>query len=212
MPLIYQHQINGTTQLGVWQITEPEVFFLQRVPVQRTITHPHKRLQHLAGRYLLLQLEPDFPFDLVKIAATRKPFLENERYHFSISHCGDFAAVIISRDQRVGIDIETISEKIRHIVPKFLTEEERALLSATWIAKDATLFWSIKESIYKWYGEGLVDFKKHIRIISSEENNETVLTHCSFLKNAAVSLTLQSRFIGNHCLSWTIHNVPSELL
>ena len=52
MPIFFQHQINDDTKLAVWEIKEDEDFFLQHVPLQREITHPHKRLQHLAGRYL----------------------------------------------------------------------------------------------------------------------------------------------------------------
>ena len=75
MPLFYQQDINETTKLGVWKIEEPEDFFLRVVPLQRSITHPHKRLQHLAGRYLLPFLFPDFPHEEIEIADTRKPFL-----------------------------------------------------------------------------------------------------------------------------------------
>ena len=66
MPLFYQQDINETTRLGVWQITEDESFFLEKVPLSREITHPHKRLQHLAGRYLLQSLFPDFPYELIQ--------------------------------------------------------------------------------------------------------------------------------------------------
>src|SRR5450432_3750378 len=106
MPLFYQHTINHTTKIGVWHIAEPESFYLNKVPLPPVITHWHKRLQHLAGRYLLQELFPDFPYHLIEIADTRKPFLRDEKYHFSISHCGDFAAVIISTNSRVGVDIE----------------------------------------------------------------------------------------------------------
>jgi phosphopantetheinyl transferase len=100
MPLFYQHNINELTKLGIWRIEEPESFYLEEVPLQRSITHPHKRLQHLAGRWMLKRLFPDFPYELIQIADTRKPYLANEAYHFSISHCGDFAAAIVSRDHR----------------------------------------------------------------------------------------------------------------
>jgi len=120
MPLVYQQNINSSTKLGIWHIIEEESFFLAEVPLQREITHPHKRLQHLAGRMLLRTLFPDFPYDLIRIADTRKPYLENESYHFSISHCGDYAAVIVSKDHRVGIDIERINEKVERIQHKFL--------------------------------------------------------------------------------------------
>ena len=96
MPLFFQHTINETTKLGIWHIEEEEDFFLAKVPLQKSITHPHKRLQHLAGRYLLQYLFPDFPYTEILIADTRKPYLPNDQYHFSISHCSDYAAVIIS--------------------------------------------------------------------------------------------------------------------
>ena len=131
MPLIYQHQINENSRLGVWHITEAEGFFLERVPLQRSITHPHKRLQHLAGRCLLTELVPDFPHDLIRIADTRKPFLANEAWHFSLSHCGDYAAAIVSSTQRVGVDVELVSDKVARVQHKFLTKEELDLVANT---------------------------------------------------------------------------------
>jgi len=56
MPLVYQQNINALTRIAVWHITETEDFFLASVPVQREISHWHKRLQHLAGRLLLKEL------------------------------------------------------------------------------------------------------------------------------------------------------------
>jgi hypothetical protein len=56
MAIFYQHNINQHTRLGIWQLQEPEQFFLQKVPLKKEVTHPHKRLQHLAGRYLLTHL------------------------------------------------------------------------------------------------------------------------------------------------------------
>src|ERR1700712_5566049 len=122
MPLVYQKNINSTTKVGVWHIVEEEDFFLKQVPLQREITHPNKRLQHLAGRYLLKELYPDFPYELIRIADTRKPFLENEAYHFSISHSGAYAAVIVSLDHRVGVDVELITGKVDKVKHKFLSQ------------------------------------------------------------------------------------------
>jgi len=61
LALVYQHNINETTRLAVWHITEPESFFLKKVPLKKDVSHPHKRLQHLAGRYLLSFLFDGFP-------------------------------------------------------------------------------------------------------------------------------------------------------
>ena len=124
MPIYYQQNINDFTQLAVWKIEESESFFTQLVTVQQQVTHPHKRLQHLAGRFLLPYLYPNFPSDLIQIADTRKPYLPNEAYHFSISHCGDYAAAIVSSTQRVGVDVELVTHRVNKIRHKFLHPSE----------------------------------------------------------------------------------------
>src|SRR5688572_3150002 len=132
MPIFFQQAINEHTKLGIWKIEEEASFFLRKVPLHRDITHPHKRLQHLAGRYLLQHLYPDFPLPLIQIADTRKPFLEDEAFHFSISHCSDYAAAIVSTENRVGVDIEVFSDKIGRIGHKFVSDDENTLVQADW--------------------------------------------------------------------------------
>lgn len=213
MPLFYQQDINETTRLGIWKITETEDFFLREVPLQRDITHPHKRLQHLAGRFLLRILFPDFPYELIRIADTRKPFLENEAYHFSISHCGNYAAAIVSSTDRVGIDVEESTPKMEKIRGKFLQSSEDDLVEETiqllnpghplmqtpWTL--LTLFWSAKESVYKWYGLGGIDFSDQI-VFSSIQTTVPGTIGCRFLKNLPVSLEVNFRVFDTLCLSF----------
>lgn len=220
MPIFFQQEVNGDTRLGVWKIEEPESFFLSKVPLHRDITHPHKRRQHLAGRYLLQHLFPDFPIQLIQVADTRKPFLEDEAYHFSISHCGDYAAAIVSTVNRVGVDIEQITDKIARIEHKFVSDEERPVLHRSWqedgiespvngTAVDHTrklgLLWSSKEAVFKWYGWGEVDFRKHICICSVVPTAENAFeTIVQFKKNEDLFLDLHSRFFDGVCLSYVI--------
>jgi phosphopantetheinyl transferase len=169
MALFYQHTINGGTKLAVWRIEEPEEFFLEKVPLKQDVSHPYKRLQHLAGRYLLPQLFNDFPLEEILIADTNKPFLEDEQYHFSISHSGNYAAAIVSNHERVGVDIELVTPRIKNIGPKFLNDQEYSFLSnyehlPGLHLELTTILWSVKESLFKWYGEGKVDFKNHIQL------------------------------------------------
>lgn len=89
----------------------------------------------------------------------------NEEYHFSISHCGDYAAVIVSKDHRVGIDIELVTEKVGRIKHKFLSVEEFANIQhSTLNTQHLTLLWCCKEAVFKWYGSGGVDFKDDIHL------------------------------------------------
>jgi phosphopantetheinyl transferase len=169
VPLFFQHSINDNTKLGIWKIEEAESFFLKKVPLKQHVTHPYKRLQHLAGRLLLPELFSDFPLKEIMIADTRKPFLEDEKYHFSISHCGNYAAAIASGTNRVGVDIEFVSPRLKAISPKFLTDKERNYLdqwrdlSALYLQM-LTIVWSSKEAIFKWYGNGNVDFRGHMNL------------------------------------------------
>jgi phosphopantetheinyl transferase len=209
MPLVYQQNINPTTKLGVWHIAEPEEFFLLQVPLQREITHPNKRLQHLAGRYLLKVLYPDFPYEFIRIADTRKPFLENEAYHFSISHCGKYAAVMVSSDHRVGVDVELITSKVHKIKHKFLSDEEQQLFKEvsdspyiTCSDKLLTAAWSIKESLFKWQGSSEVDFIKHLPIVKIDANDTEGIAACKILKDGEIDLSVHLLFFNGNCISW----------
>jgi phosphopantetheinyl transferase len=217
MPLFYNDILNNGTKIGVWNITEPESFFLNKVPLQREITHPHKRLQHLAGRYLLQHLFPDFPYHLIEIADTRRPFLPNEEYHFSISHCGDYAAVIISTDERVGIDIEMIMPKIERIKHKFLSEKELSIASLTTDNSQLTTesiltgLWSIKESLFKWIGEGGVDFKEHLHINKLEQGDD-LIAHCEIDRNFKTELEVKLIYFDKTCLATVCKEVAKQQL
>ncbi len=210
MPLFYQHNINDSTKLAVWHITEPEDFFLEKVNWQNNISHPHKRLQHLAGRYLLQLLHPDFPLHLISISDSKKPLLSNEEFHFSISHCGDYAAAIVCENKSVGIDVELVTPKIELIKNKFLTEDEIDLLSTSEYQLSIinyqllTLFWSAKEAIYKWYGKGLLSFKKNMKLDQLFFENNQGFIDAYFIKERKINLKINFHFFHDHCLAWVV--------
>jgi phosphopantetheinyl transferase len=210
VPVFFQQQVNEYTRLGVWKIEETEEYFRGNVPQHRDVTHPHKRLQHLAGRFLLQFLFPDFPYELIQIADTRpkglsgKPYLLNEKYHFSISHCGDYAAAIVSSRNKAGIDVEIPVNKILAISDKFLSEAEKKIFNSQSSIIDpqqATLLWSCKEAVFKWYGEGAVDFKKHIQLFNWQEQKETI--DCFFEKSKS-ELVIRYRYLDGLVLAWVL--------
>jgi phosphopantetheinyl transferase (holo-ACP synthase) len=215
MPLFYQHNINQETKLGIWRIEESESFFLEKVPLKRDVSHPFKRLQHLAGRWLLTYLFPDFPVEEIRIADTRQPFLASERYHFSISHCGSYAAAIVSTNSRVGVDIEHISPRIERLAHKFLNEEEvhffnddYAMFLEQWglrgrvFQEYLTLIWNAKEAIFKWHGRGEMDFKKHMRLEGSINlDGDWIKLPFVFEKGRKVHLIVEGRIFEERSLT-----------
>jgi phosphopantetheinyl transferase len=207
VPIYFHKIINDFTQLAVWKIEETESFFAQKVTVQQQVTHPHKRLQHLAGRFLLPFLYPDFPIELIQIADTRKPFLPNEAYHFSISHCGDYAAAIVSSTQRVGIDVELVTHRVNKIRYKFLHLTELINWNIESLEdqekfRTLTLLWSAKEAMFKWWGRGDIDFSECMQV------EATILAPTGILKanfkkdDFSISLQLHYQLTNELSLVW----------
>lgn len=207
MALFFQQNINQSSKLAIWKIEEPELFYSELVTISTTISHPHKRLQHLAGRYLLPFLFADFPHTAIEIAETRKPFLPVAQYQFSISHCADFAAAIVSKNQAVGIDIEMITERVHKIKHKYLHAIEQAFVNDYPIEKQTellTLLWSAKEAMFKWWGRGDIDFSEAMQIQAFELKESGVL-YASFKKdNFETALELNYKIMDQMSLAWVI--------
>ena len=179
MPLIHLHHSNSC-RLGLWQIAEGVPFFEQQIPYRSEALNQARKLQQLASRMVLNELEAGFPFDGVVLNHAGKPMLVSKNTYFSISHTSGYAAAIIA-DVPVGLDVEVINDRVLKVVHKFLNAHEISLLSeldAVQRVRYATLFWSIKEAVYKCWGKGGVDFSNHIRIVNfqqTDKGNATIL-------------------------------------
>jgi len=203
--LFYQQDINEQTKLAIWELAETEDFFASSISIQSNITHPHKRLQHFAGRYLLPYLFPDFPSSEIAIADTRKPFLPEEQYHFSISHCGNYAAAIVSTNERVGIDIEVITERVHKIKHKYLHPTELAFVNNFPVEKQTellTLLWSAKEAMFKWWGSGDVDFSEVLRFDPFDFSTEGIIQARFEKWEIVIPLELHYRLMGGMSVVW----------
>ncbi len=207
MPIFFQQHLANDTKLGIWKIEEEEDFFLKKVIPQRNVSHPHKRLQHLAGRYLLRYLFADFPIDLILLADTRKPYLKDEAYHFSISHCGNYAAALVSKTKRTGVDIEIPTVKVARIKNKFLDASEITIAcgGGEIPIEKLTLLWSAKEAVFKWFGNGEVDFREHIVVQKIKQiSDQEFDTEICFKKEDAVLLHVHSCFFAEIVLSYVV--------
>jgi hypothetical protein len=61
--------------------------------------------------------------------------------------------------------------------------------------------WSAKESVFKWYGNGGVDFRKQIQLKKQDETNETI--ECFFSKDNT-GLTIDYRQFDHLVLAWVM--------
>lgn len=204
MPLVYQQNINAHTKIGVWHILETEDFFLEKVTEQYKINHAQKKLQHLAGRYLLLEMANDISLNNILLTEMGKPYLPDESYFFSISHCANVVAVIISSNSNVAIDIQHVVPKIESIKQKFLTEDEMNLLSNLSISPNEqfTFAWTIKEAMFKYFDEEGIDFKQHLNITSANFENQVWVSKSIFNKNKVQQIETKSIRFNDLFMTW----------
>lgn len=206
MPFLYQQNINSGLAIGIWKITESSDFFLSKGVEFRTIQHTQKQLQHLAGRYLLQLLHPNKRFQSIELTETGKPFFVDEpNCFFSISHSANYAAVAISNQKEVGVDIEMISEKALRLSKRFLSDDELEILNKLFTSPElaATAGWCIKETVFKWYGKGNVDFAKDIIVTAARNNDMEKLVECYLRKDIKLYLQVCIKVIDELVLAWT---------
>ena len=143
--------------IAIWDMQESlEELMQQSIDISTPDFYNEKReKEYLVSRLLLKEIAPKTKITYNKYGA---PGLENGK-HISISHSKNLVAIIFSK-QKVGLDIEKISEKPLRLASKFISEDEHQNLTE----EKATLIWCVKEAIFKWHQKGNVDFKKDIKI------------------------------------------------
>ncbi len=207
MALVYQQDINEHTKIAVWLIDEPASYFLNRVSPLKKISHPLKNIQHLAALNLLLELHPDFPFQQIQLSDSGKPFLKDSAYFFSIAHAGNYAAVITSKTQTVGIDIESNHNKANLVANKFLSENEQEMIRdfSDELLVNNTMAWTIKEALYKLDGRGGLRFKEQIIINEISNQNKSIISKCELRLDTILSMEVHSIKINELFLSWVVN-------
>lgn len=167
MAWVYQRKYEET-RLGVWKIEEPSSFYQIELPGiafnpnwQRKTDN--KKLEWLASRYVLKQMMPlGKTYHLYK-SHTGKPFFKDCNKNISFSHSKKYVAVIIS-EQRIGIDIQRKTPRIKSLAFKFLSGVERARFEERLDIRQLHVIWGAKEALYKVYNSKQLFFKRDIEI------------------------------------------------
>lgn len=155
--------------LGLWNITEPESFFTNRLTLSvaeeanLSQIKGHRRLEWLAARYLLHILSERTNRGEVLKDEFGKPFLKGSEWDVSLSHSNNLAGVAAS-SKRIGVDVQKEVLKIERIAHKFLNTREAANIRYRNRITYLHLYWGAKEAMYKAYGRKEIDFKAHMMI------------------------------------------------
>ncbi|HOV11937.1 MAG TPA: 4'-phosphopantetheinyl transferase superfamily protein [Bacteroidales bacterium] len=211
MPLIIHKQPDKNTSLGVWQITETVdqlvgsvVLSESEKEVLATFKHDKSKKHWLSYRALLQQLLGEAVS--VQYTYFGKPYLYNEkqRQHVSITHSGDYSAVIINPHTSVGIDIEEVSRRIERVAPRFLSEEELLFMDKNSFLEHLTICWTAKEALFKISGNDYYDFREQIKLLPFDFSHQGTIRAVLSGENNRADVRLQFEKIEDYYLSYVV--------
>ncbi len=171
MALAYHREIDSNTSFAIWKIEESADELLTQLQLKDhelsyldTLNNGKRNMHWLSTRVLLRRMMDTDDYIDCKVDSNGKPYLSNFPHHISLSHSYDYAAVMVSKNKAVGIDIELIKDKIERIAHKFLSKEELDFIQEKDRIDHFYVTWCAKEAIYKLHGKKNISFLEHIKL------------------------------------------------
>jgi len=209
MPLILKKNIDNDCILGLWEIKETLLDFSKLVNLcddENQLVNSFKcedrKIEWLSVRALLKELagQP------LKIWYTpeRKPYIVNSNYNISISHSNKLSGILISRNHRVGIDLEFMSHKIEKIEKKFIGNNEYITIDPLKKHLHLYIHWCAKEALYKICDKQDIIFKTNIFINHFEPQYEGKIIGKVLTKNINEEFVLSYFCYDNYIIVYTM--------
>lgn len=197
----FGYSSEGSAQLNVEQFS-PE----DRVKWEQRQTE-HRKEEFLLSRSALAAALNPLPLSAVYYHGNQP---KHEAGHISISHTKGGAIAAFSATVEVGVDIEGVRQQIGRIAQKFIRADEEKYYTSLGTTNAQQLLWGLKESLFKLFGTGNVDFKKHLHITSLSPEIEGELWSgtawiyaTNELHQQPIQCMVQGYFDGSHyyCLA-----------
>jgi phosphopantetheinyl transferase (holo-ACP synthase) len=171
MPIVHKEYIGDHGVLGVWKITESLEELLDMIEftegdakVFEQFKNKARQTHWLSYRLAIRRIMGDITKLEFYYDEHGKLHFQNHQYNLSVTHSGDYSAVIISNRHHVGIDLELISDRIDGLEDKFMNATEQKRLPEENREKYLTAFWGAKEALFKLYGKRELKFGENIFI------------------------------------------------
>lgn len=169
MPIIFNQVVYNDCELGIWEITESMDEMYSKIhffPGEKERFEGYKsenrQLEWLSVRRLLREMRGE-PTRIV-YNDQRKPFLFNSDMNISITHSQDLTAIMLSKNKKIGIDLEFMSHKISRVAHKFINDDEFIVDDVEKQQFHMYIHWCAKEALYKLCDKQDINFKKNITI------------------------------------------------
>ena len=169
MALYLRKKLDNKAEIAVWHVTETEeeLIKLSSVPTDEMeeislFRSESQRRQKLAVRALLNEVFEEKMY--LNHHDNGKPYLENCVTNISITHTDKYVAIIISDDDELGIDIESLDRNFAPVEQKALSEDEIDDLDDDKKNEQLAIYWCAKEAIFKRMSQSRVNFAEQIEV------------------------------------------------
>lgn len=171
MALLGIENLTAEIRLGLWKIedrVEDIVAADRRIAplvdfVEASYRSMSRRKEVLAVYALLFAMTGD---SSLRISHDTLSCPKLEGYNISISHTHGYAALILSTRDSVAVDIEYYSDRVKHVVPKFIRSDEYAA-----DINSMLVHWCAKETMFKLLHEenlDMLEIRLHPFTVTSE--------------------------------------------
>jgi 4'-phosphopantetheinyl transferase len=217
MGCISKHYLNEFSILGVWKIEEDLNTLFDLVSLDNDEKKKYKgfsstsrKLEYLSVRALLSELigtETKIVYN-----KNNKPFLSDGSRFISISHSHKLTAILLSTNEKVGIDLEYMSSNIAAIAFKFINVKEKVSLEIEKRRYHLYIHWCAKEALYKICDKEGISIRNNITIepfVVGEAGEIKGRVHTNKI-NESFDL-FYSRY-DNYAIVWTKKNYEALMM
>jgi len=208
MGCIIKHNINDSTVLGIWRIEEDLSSLLQKVTLDadekkklKNFRSVRRKFEFLSVRALLAELI-DNKTGIV-YNKNNKPFLKDGSMFISISHSRQLTAILLSVNEKVGVDLEYMRSYIAAVAFKFINVKEKITKDPANRLYHLYLHWCAKEALYKICDKEITSIRKNISIEPFKVRNAGEITGSIHTDKINESFNMQYIRYDNYVVVWT---------
>ena len=205
MAVVYVKQVAEGVMLGLWHFDESPKELAQMHPALSDMyvdlaaryRHETRIMERLAIHALLMRMEGLSAADELPIIGheeSGKPLLHDGRF-LSVSHTKGMAALMLSDNHPVGVDIEYVSDRVGRIAHMVLRDDEVAVS-----VRQQLVVWCAKEAAYKLFSSDRLAFAE-MKVHPFEMDDSGTLCLTNLKRQSAISLYYQ--FEGDYVLVYT---------
>jgi 4'-phosphopantetheinyl transferase len=181
MGVVVKKDVDDDCIMGLWEIQEDFDTLFETVALdtaeKKTLfefKNIARQIEWLSVRALLKELtqcEAKIIYN-----EEHKPFLLDNSFNISISHSHKLTSILLSKQKRVGIDLEYRSHRINRIAHKFINENEYITTDKNFEQLHLYIHWCAKEALYKICDKKNINFKDNLTISPFEIKHEGKIT------------------------------------